>query len=114
MAERAGFEPADEVTPINGLASRRIRPLCHLSDCTRSIRVAVSPVKSALSRGSPHRVSRPMETSRGRPLAVSLLRSAGASEGEDRHRRSSQERGVPSLVVDLDALPVLEWAYGAM
>ena len=31
MAERAGFEPADEVNPVNGLASRRIRPLCHLS-----------------------------------------------------------------------------------
>jgi hypothetical protein len=31
MAERQGFEPWNRVTPVNGLASRRNRPLCHLS-----------------------------------------------------------------------------------
>src|SRR5262245_55562923 len=30
-AERAGFEPAVGCYPYNGLASRRDRPLCHLS-----------------------------------------------------------------------------------
>ena len=31
MAEREGFEPSEQVTPLNGLANRRTRPLCDLS-----------------------------------------------------------------------------------
>ena len=31
MAERGGFEPPVRFNPYNGLANRRIRPLCHLS-----------------------------------------------------------------------------------
>ncbi len=31
LAEREGFEPSKQVTPLDGLASRCIRPLCHLS-----------------------------------------------------------------------------------
>ena len=31
MAEREGFEPSKQVTPLNGLANRRTRPLCDLS-----------------------------------------------------------------------------------
>ena len=34
-AERAGFEPAVGCDPYNGLASRRDRPLCHLSGARR-------------------------------------------------------------------------------
>jgi hypothetical protein len=34
-AERAGFEPAVGCDPYNGLASRRDRPLCHLSTTRR-------------------------------------------------------------------------------
>jgi hypothetical protein len=30
-AERTGFEPANQVSPVTDLANRRIRPLCHLS-----------------------------------------------------------------------------------
>ena len=33
--ERAGFEPAVGCDPYNGLASRRDRPLCHLSGAQR-------------------------------------------------------------------------------
>ena len=32
MAEREGFEPSEEETPFNGLANRRTRPLCDLSE----------------------------------------------------------------------------------
>jgi hypothetical protein len=32
MAERGGFEPPVRFNPYNGLANRRIRPLCHLSN----------------------------------------------------------------------------------
>ena len=32
LAEREGFEPSEEETPFNGLANRRTRPLCDLSD----------------------------------------------------------------------------------
>ncbi len=35
LAEREGFEPSIQVTPYDGLASRCIRPLCHLSVCWR-------------------------------------------------------------------------------
>src|SRR5882724_689909 len=31
QAERAGFEPADRISPITDLANRRFRPLSHLS-----------------------------------------------------------------------------------
>ena len=31
LAEREGFEPSKQVTPLNGLANRRTRPLCDLS-----------------------------------------------------------------------------------
>ena len=31
VAEREGFEPSEEETPFNGLANRRTRPLCDLS-----------------------------------------------------------------------------------
>ena len=31
LAEREGFEPSEQVTPLNGLANRRTRPLCDLS-----------------------------------------------------------------------------------
>ena len=31
MAEREGFEPSNRIAPINGLASRRLQPLGHLS-----------------------------------------------------------------------------------
>src|SRR3546814_12873298 len=31
MADREGFEPSSRVTPSNGLASRRLQPLGHLS-----------------------------------------------------------------------------------
>jgi hypothetical protein len=31
-AERVGFEPTEAVTRLNGLASRRYKPLCHLSE----------------------------------------------------------------------------------
>ena len=31
QAERTGFEPADPVSRITGLANRRFRPLSHLS-----------------------------------------------------------------------------------
>ena len=31
QAERTGFEPANQVSPVTDLANRRIRPLCHLS-----------------------------------------------------------------------------------
>ena len=31
MAEREGFEPSEQVTPLSGLANRRTRPLCDLS-----------------------------------------------------------------------------------
>ena len=31
VAEREGFEPSKQVTPLNGLANRRTRPLCDLS-----------------------------------------------------------------------------------
>ena len=34
MAEREGFEPSKEVTPLSGLANRRTRPLCDLSVTT--------------------------------------------------------------------------------
>ncbi len=32
VAEREGFEPSEEETPFSGLANRRTRPLCDLSD----------------------------------------------------------------------------------
>src|SRR6185436_13655627 len=32
MAEREGFEPSEQVTPLSGLANRRTRPLCDLSN----------------------------------------------------------------------------------
>jgi hypothetical protein len=32
VAEREGFEPSEQVAPLNGLANRRTRPLCDLSD----------------------------------------------------------------------------------
>jgi shikimate dehydrogenase len=32
VAEREGFEPSEEETPFNGLANRRTRPLCDLSE----------------------------------------------------------------------------------
>jgi hypothetical protein len=35
MAERGGFEPPVRFYPYNGLANRRIRPLCHLSKLLR-------------------------------------------------------------------------------
>ena len=35
MAEREGFEPSEQVTPLNGLANRRTRPLCDLSVARR-------------------------------------------------------------------------------
>src|SRR6185503_20804180 len=35
LAEREGFEPSKQVTPLNGLANRRTRPLCDLSDRRR-------------------------------------------------------------------------------
>jgi hypothetical protein len=31
VAEREGFEPSEQVTPLSGLANRRTRPLCDLS-----------------------------------------------------------------------------------
>ena len=31
LAEREGFEPSEQVTPLTGLANRRTRPLCDLS-----------------------------------------------------------------------------------
>ena len=31
LAEREGFEPSNQVTPITGLANQRLRPLGHLS-----------------------------------------------------------------------------------
>ena len=31
LAEREGFEPSEQVTPLSGLANRRTRPLCDLS-----------------------------------------------------------------------------------
>ena len=31
LAERQGFEPWNEVTPVNALAGRRLQPLGHLS-----------------------------------------------------------------------------------
>ena len=31
MAERGGFEPPNELAPVNGFRDRRIQPLCHLS-----------------------------------------------------------------------------------
>src|SRR5690606_31664498 len=34
VAEREGFEPSEQVTPLNGLANRRTRPLCDLSGPT--------------------------------------------------------------------------------
>jgi hypothetical protein len=35
-AERTGFEPADQVTPVTDLANRRFRPLSHLSETQAS------------------------------------------------------------------------------
>src|SRR3954467_8956987 len=35
LAEREGFEPSEQVTPLNGLANRRTRPLCDLSVARR-------------------------------------------------------------------------------
>jgi hypothetical protein len=35
MAEREGFEPSEQVTPLSGLANRRTRPLCDLSGLPR-------------------------------------------------------------------------------
>src|SRR5262245_13483561 len=35
VAEREGFEPSEQVTPLNGLANRRTRPLCDLSVAQR-------------------------------------------------------------------------------
>ena len=35
VAEREGFEPSEEETPFNGLANRRTRPLCDLSERRR-------------------------------------------------------------------------------
>ena len=35
LAEREGFEPSEEETPFNGLANRRTRPLCDLSERRR-------------------------------------------------------------------------------
>ena len=35
LAEREGFEPSEQVTPLNGLANRRTRPLCDLSVAQR-------------------------------------------------------------------------------
>ena len=32
LAERGGFEPPEQVTPLSGLANRRTRPLCDLSN----------------------------------------------------------------------------------
>ena len=37
MAERGGFEPPVRFNPYNGLANRRIRPLCHLSKPTNRL-----------------------------------------------------------------------------
>ena len=34
MAEREGFEPSKQVTPLGGLANRCTRPLCDLSVAT--------------------------------------------------------------------------------
>jgi hypothetical protein len=34
MAEREGFEPSEQVTPLGGLANRCTRPLCDLSEAT--------------------------------------------------------------------------------
>jgi hypothetical protein len=31
LAEREGFEPSKEISPLTGLANQRIQPLCHLS-----------------------------------------------------------------------------------
>ena len=36
LAEREGFEPSEQVTPLNGLANRRTRPLCDLSAFRRA------------------------------------------------------------------------------
>jgi hypothetical protein len=35
VAEREGFEPSEEELPFNGLANRRTRPLCDLSERRR-------------------------------------------------------------------------------
>src|SRR3954471_25027499 len=32
LAEREGFEPSEQLTPLSGLANRRTRPLCDLSE----------------------------------------------------------------------------------
>ena len=49
MAEREGVEPSEQVTPLNGLANRRTRPLCDLSADGNSTPTA-SPVRARRPR----------------------------------------------------------------
>jgi hypothetical protein len=60
LAEREGFEPSEQVTPLNGLANRRTRPLCDLSVGSVEI-VARGPAPAAGALG---RMTRPPVRSR--------------------------------------------------
>src|SRR5688572_33240070 len=53
LAEREGFEPSKQVTPLSGLANRRTRPLCDLSQSGRPMIASGfgPPCLSGLSRG---------------------------------------------------------------
>src|SRR6185503_5022463 len=47
LAEREGFEPSKQVTPLNGLANRRTRPLCDLSG--RGREATTGPSRNSIS-----------------------------------------------------------------
>ncbi len=49
LAERQGFEPWEELSPLNDLANRRFRPLSHLSAVEFSSK-AVYPIPARVSK----------------------------------------------------------------
>ena len=71
MAERAGFEPAVGRKPYNGLASRRFRPLSHLSAFAMQRQAQDAP-------GTPSNVT-------PRRRAVKCLSRAGRTGESPRH-----------------------------
>src|SRR3954467_829375 len=116
MAEREGFEPSEQVTPLSGLANRRTRPLCDLSilvreegripdlfdrqpmliDCPNAVAQyhrLQRPARRRLPRQI-ERVCRPVGLVTGRLL----YRASGQSEGSSSCPSKSYSSAIRSLI----------------
>ena len=104
MAEREGFEPSEEETPFNGLANRRTRPLCDLSEsgADDSIRPFPKPPKARVSArqrlpviGLSFRPFRPSEAVQRAPLPGGRFAEVAIKRWERRPAPAGRMRWMP-------------------